>query len=47
MPARTRTERTGIVIAANFPARELLATSFQKRQLALLLRRSYAKVTDL
>jgi hypothetical protein len=27
MPARTRTGRTGIVIAANFPARELLATS--------------------
>jgi hypothetical protein len=26
MPARTRTGRTGIVIAANFPAGELLAT---------------------
>jgi hypothetical protein len=28
MPARTRTGRTGIVIAAIFPARELLATPF-------------------
>jgi len=27
MPARTRTGRTGIVIAAIFPASELLATS--------------------
>jgi hypothetical protein len=27
-PARTRTGRTGIVIAAVFMARELLATSF-------------------
>jgi hypothetical protein len=38
MPARTRTGRTGIVIAANFPARELLATSFKNGNLALLSR---------
>jgi hypothetical protein len=35
MPARTRTGRTGIVIAAIFPAGELLATSL-KIQLAPL-----------
>ena len=29
MPACTRTGRTGIVIAAIFPARELLATSLE------------------
>jgi len=29
MPARTRTGRTGIVIAAIFPARELLAPRFE------------------
>jgi len=33
MPARTRTGRTGIVIAANFPAGELLATSLAKHRL--------------